>query len=257
MQSHRSKTRPEMHVVLSDQHIPHQDPIVEDLSIQFVKEHRPAVIHLLGDIMDFYPLSRFDKDPARIDDLQSDIDATIRYFQRLRSVAPRAQIIYSEGNHEARLRKYLWSNAKELAGLSSMKFEKLTCLEEFKIKWVDSMHPYMVGKLLFIHGDLVRRWSAASAKGHYDKYGCCVIHGHTHRQGSFYHTTMGGTYGAWENGCLCSLKPEYCISPDWQNGWSTVWFADRGFFHVEQVCVVKGQYVYHGRLKQHRRRSRH
>ena len=48
----------EMHVVLSDQHIPFQDPVLEDLTVDFLKEHKPTTIHLLGDVLDFYSLSR-------------------------------------------------------------------------------------------------------------------------------------------------------------------------------------------------------
>lgn len=147
----------------------------------------------------------------------------------------------------SRLNRFLWSRAAELSNLQNMRFESLVKLDQFKIKWVTARNPYKVGKLLFTHGDLVRKWSGATARGHYEKYGCSVIHGHTHRAGSFYHSTMSGTYGAWENGCLCSLKPEYMIGPDWQNAWSVVWFAG-AYFHVEQVIVAKKQYVYHGSL---------
>lgn len=240
------KSRPEMHLVLSDQHIPFQDPDVEALSLDFIKFHKPDTIHLLGDIMDFYSLSRFDKDPSKILCLQDDIDATVEYFERLRSIT-NVPIIYSQGNHEARYQRFLWSRAAELSNLQNMRFESLVKLDQFKIKWVTDRNPYKVGKLLFTHGDLVRKWSGATARGHYEKYGCSVIHGHTHRMGAFYHSTMSGTYGAWENGCLCSLKPEYMIGPDWQNGWSVVWFSG-AYFHVEQVVIANKQYVYHGSM---------
>lgn len=241
------RTRPEMHLVLSDQHIPYQDPGVEALTLAFIKEHKPSAIHLLGDVLDFYTLSRFDKDPSREGNLQDDIDLACQYVARIRHET-NVPIIWSEGNHEARLRKYLWQKAPELAGLRSMQLEELLRLRDFKVQWAGAMKPYKVGKLLFTHGDLVRRWSGQSAKAHHDKYGMNVILGHCHRLGSFYHTTYESSYGAWENGCLCSLKPEYCLSPDWQNGWSVVWFHG-DFFHVEQVPVIDGQYVYHGELR--------
>ena len=245
----------EMHVVLSDQHIPFQDPVLEDLTIDFLKEHKPKVIHLLGDVLDFYSLSRFDKDPARLVTLQDELDGATRYFRRLRSVCPKARIIYSEGNHENRLRRYLWSQARALSNLRTLSFEELLGLDEFKIEWVDAHSPYKIGALLFIHGELVRRASGASAKGHMDKFGCNVIHGHTHRLGAHYHRTYSDMMGAWENGCLCTLDPEYAVKPDWQNGWSVIWFNGEQF-HVEQVCVVDAQYVYHGKVYKHRKTAR-
>lgn len=236
-----------MHVVLSDQHIPFQDPVLEQLSIDFLKEHKPKVIHLLGDILDFYSLSKYDKDPARLVTLQEELDGATKYFEKIRAACPKARIIYSEGNHENRLRRYLWSQARALSNLRTLSFEELLGLKKYKIEWVDSHSPYRIGNLLFIHGELVRRASGASAKGHMDKFGCNVIHGHTHRLGAHYHRTFDTMMGAWENGCLCVLDPEYAVKPDWQNGWSIVWFHGDNF-HVEQVCVVGGEYVYHGKL---------
>lgn len=237
----------EMHVVLSDQHIPFQDPVLEDLSIDFLAEHQPKVIHLLGDVLDFYSLSSFDKDPQRRETLQDELDGATRYFERLRKVCPKARIIYSEGNHENRLRRYLWSQARALSNLRTLSFEELLGLGKFNIEWVDASSPYRIGHLLFIHGELVRRASGASAKGHMDKFGCNVIHGHTHRLGAYYHRTYDDMMGAWENGCLCTLNPEYATCPDWQNGWSVVWFHG-DMFNVEQICVVDAQYVYHGKV---------
>ena len=242
----------QMHVVLSDQHIPFQDPVLEQLSIDFLKEHKPKVIHLLGDILDFYSLSRFDKDPARLVTLQEELDGATQYFEKLRAACPKARIIYSEGNHENRLRRYLWSQARALSNLRTLTYEELLGLKKYKIEWVDSHSPYRIGNLLFIHGELVRRASGASAKGHMDKFGCNVIHGHTHRLGAHYHRTFDTMMGAWENGCLCTLDPEYAVKPDWQNGWSIVWFHGDNF-HVEQVCVVNGEYVYHGKLHKARK----
>lgn len=241
------RSRPEMHLVLSDQHIPYQDRGVESLTLDFIREHKPDAIHLLGDVLDFYTLSRFDKDPARSGQLQDDLDQGCDYINRIRRHT-RAPLIWSEGNHENRLRRYLWGTAPALAGLRSLRFEDLLRLAEFKINWAPAMKPYKVGKLLFTHGELVRKWSGMTAKGHYEKYGCSVIHGHTHRLGSFYHSTYENSHGAWENGCLCELSPEYMVSPDWQNGWSVVWFYG-DYFHVEQVCVSGGQYVYHGGMR--------
>ena len=157
----------QMHVVLSDQHIPYQDRVVEDLSIAFLKEHQPSVVHLLGDVVDFYQLSSFNKDPIRALELQGDLDGTELYLQRVRDAVPNARIIYSEGNHEFRLRRYLWSEAKELAALRSLRIEELLHLDRYKVEWVDQMSPYKIGKLLYIHGVKVSKWSAYTARAHF------------------------------------------------------------------------------------------
>ena len=160
--------------------------------------------------------------------------------------APHAKIIYSEGNHEYRLRKYLISEAKALAGLRALTLEKLLDLDKLKIRWQAQDKPYRIGHLLFTHGQLISRWSAMSAKRHFERYGCCVIHGHTHRLGAFYHTDINDCYGAWEAGCLSTLTPDYVTVPDWQNGFAVVHHCKK-FFSVELVAIIKNQFAFRGR----------
>jgi len=243
-----------MGVVLSDAHVPFQDRHVCRMALAFLREHKPATVHLLGDIADFYSISRFAKDPTRREDLQEDIDSARDFLQEVREAAGGAKIIFSEGNHEFRLRRYLASEARALALLRDLRLERQLDFDSLGIQFRPQDKPYRVGPLLFTHGSLVRKWSGASARAHIEKYGCCVIHGHTHRLGTFYHRDIGDIYGGWENGCLCSLNPEYATAPDWQHGWSVVW-SKGDYFHVDQVAVVKGKYCYHGKIYGRRRLS--
>jgi len=243
-----------MGVVLSDVHVPFQDKSVCGMALRFVREHKPAMVHLLGDVGDFYSVSRFNKDPARKEDLQQDLDATRKFLTEVRDSAPGARIVYSEGNHESRLRRYLRSEAKALAMLRDLRLEKLLDFEGLKIRLQPHDRPYRVGSLLFTHGQLVRKWSGNSARAHFEKYGCCTLHGHTHRLGAYYHRDLGDIYAAWENGCLCSLNPDYATAPDWQQGWSVVW-SHRDYFHCEQIAVIKGRFNYHGKMYGRKRLS--
>jgi len=243
-----------MGVVISDVHVPFQDKDVCKMLLEFIREHRPGTVHLLGDIGDFYSISRFQKDPARREDLQQDLDATRDFLREVRNAAPAARLIYSEGNHEFRLRKYLRTEAKALALLRALRLETLLDFKSLKIRYQAQDRPYRVGSLLFTHGQLARKWSGNSARGNFERFGCCVISGHTHRLGAFYHRDINDTYAAWENGCVCLLDPEYITAPDWQSGWSVVW-SQWDYFHVEQVAVIKGQFNYHGKMYGRKRPS--
>ncbi len=234
-------------ICVGDAHIPFESKPVFKMVVNFIRDHPPQRLHLLGDLLDGYSISRFDKDPVRKDNLQDELDSVRQRLTELRDAAPKATLIYSEGNHEYRLRRYLMSEAKALAGLRSLALEKLLDFDKLKIRFQPADRPYRVGQLLFTHGNLVSKWSGASAKRHYEKYGCCVIHGHSHRLGAFYHTDINTTYGAWENGCLCSLTPDYVTAPDWQHGFSVVHYA-KHFFHVEQIAITNGQFCYAGQV---------
>jgi len=246
--------RSKVGVVLSDIHCPFQDKGVLKLAINFIRDNHPDTVHLLGDIVDFYSVSRFLKDPTRKLELQEELDDAADVLGEIREAAFRSKIIFSEGNHEYRLRKYLSSEARALASLRALDLGELLGADRHKMAMRQYDQPYRVGSLLLTHGDYARKWSAYSARAHFERYGCCVLHGHTHRLGSFYHRTVGDTYAAWENGCLCDLNPDYTTVPDWQHGWSVLW-SNKDYFHVDQIAVVKGRYMYHGKAYGRRRLS--
>ena len=229
------------HVILSDLHIPFHDPAAISAAIARTKREKPVAIHLLGDICDFYAISRFLKEPERKLSLQGDLDNTKSFLFNLRRSFPKADIVYSQGNHEARLTKYLQGNTEELSVLRCLDIRELLGLKDLKISYVPEHKPYRVGRLLLTHGQIVRKHSGYSAKAHFDKFGCSVLHGHTHRLGTHYHTDFETTHVAAENGCLCSLDPEYAIAPDWQHGCSIVSVSKSGNFSLHQVPIVGGE----------------
>ena len=241
------KTNNNTSIVISDVHLPFSQPVATQMVVDFIRELKPGRIHLLGDILDAQSVSRFDKDPVRKENLQDELDSVRDWLTALRDAAPRAKIIYSEGNHEFRIRKYLMSEAKALAGLRALTLEKLLDFKTLRIKFQPQDRPYRIGHLLFTHGQLISRWSAMSAKRHYERFGCCTIHGHTHRLGAFYHTDISDTFAAFENGCLSTLTPDYVTAPDWQNGFSVVYHS-KNFFHVDQVAIIRNRFCFHGKL---------
>ncbi len=242
-----TKIQSGLSVCLSDIHCPFQNKTAVKMVVDFIREQKPGRVHLLGDACDFWALSRFDKDPTRRLNLQEELDSVRDLLTSIRDAAPRAQIIYSEGNHEYRLRKYLMSEAKALAGLRALSLEKLLDFQTLRIRFQPQDRPYRIGHLLFTHGQFVSRWSGMSAKRHFERYGCCVIHGHTHRLGAFYHTDINDCYGAWETGCLSTLTPDYVTAPDWQNGFSVIHHSKR-FFSVELVAIIHNRFAFRGKI---------
>lgn len=233
-------------IVLNDAHVPFHSAVATKLVFDFIRDFKPGTIHLLGDCCDNNSISKFDKDPARKLNLQDELDCVRDWLRELRDASPKSRIIYSEGNHEYRLKKYLMSEAKALAGLRALTLDKLLDFDSLKIRFQPQDRPYRIGHLLFTHGEFVSRWSAMSAKRHFERYGCCTIHGHTHRLGAFYHTSLNDTFVAFENGCLSTLTPDYMTAPDWQNGFSVIHHSNQ-FFNVEQVSIIHGRFTFRGK----------
>ena len=237
----------EKSLFVSDIHAPYQDPwcmkIIEDFSLWF----KPHKVFILGDLVDFYQLSKFDKAPERMDQLQGDLDSARMELERIRSVNPKAEIVLFEGNHEARLRKWLW-NHPEVASLRNLSIQELLTLSKYDIKWVGSLESYLYHEYAIEHGDIVRKHSGYTARGMMEKRGVSGISGHTHRMGTHYLTNMGGDYVWVENGCLCDRKPEYVRDPNWQNGFSVGYFKkNHPRFTIDQICIPDGKCVYAGR----------
>ena len=66
--------KPECHVLVPDTHFPFQDQPLVNECLDFIQEVKPKGVHLIGDLMDCYPLSRFDKNPRRKHTIQDELD---------------------------------------------------------------------------------------------------------------------------------------------------------------------------------------
>jgi len=119
-------------------------------------------------------------------------------------------------------------------------------LEKLNIKFLKGAEDYRIrGKLVLLHGTIIRKKAGDTAKANLEKYGLSVICGHSHRGGSTYKTDLLGTRGSWENYCLCDFKlaKEWRMDlADWQQGFSYIYYyPDR--FEVHQCPIIKGKFT--------------
>lgn len=245
---------------LPDSHGIFADQEAVACSMALVARHRPEVLVLLGDHVDFYALSRFDKDPKRMLCLQDDLDAGHAFVKAARKAAPHARILYLEGNHENRLQRWLHAKGPEVSGLVErlgkgrngsrrqlLSVPYLLGLGDLGVAWV-SGGSRDVGGITFKHGNLVRSKAGATAMAELEREGTSGASGHTHRIGHASKTTRGGVFGWWECGCLCDLKPDYMPGqiPDWQHGCAYGSFAEgsRGRFYMNVAHIIRGKAMY-------------
>ncbi len=230
----------EKSMFIGDVHIPFQNNKALKSLYKFIDWYRPDTIYLLGDIIDFSPISTFVNDPARITHLQDDIDQTVKFLGHL----PMIPIIYIGGNHEQRLTKWLWKHP-EISSLDALTFDNLLHLDELDIEYRAPGTTTTTHKFVVEHGDMCRTQSAYTARAMLDKRGMSGISGHTHRMGAHYLTNLSGYYVWFENGCLCDLQPQYTYMPNWLNGFSIGYFKkSSNRFNIEQIPIVDNHASY-------------
>ena len=235
--------------VINDIQIPFQDVRVLDLAVRFIEKIKPHGVIINGDGTDCYSISRFDKNPIGPESLDIEIRDAGKLMDRLANCTKEQW--WLGGNHEDRLRRYVWQHPYLFKVAISMRerysFYALFNLQHYGFRWKEYGQAVWLGKLLVTHGSIVRKHSGETARAHYQKYGVPVLVGHSHRLGAYYHTNLSGTAVAYENGCLCRLDPEYEQNPDWQHAISLV-HVDTGskLFHVDQLPILKRSLLIYG-----------
>lgn len=235
-------------LIIPDIHAPFHSVPALTACLSFSKWFKPDKIFIIGDLVDFYAISRFLKDPERALHLQDELDEAYNILRRIREQHPKTFICLIRGNHEYRLQKYLWSEAKELASLRDLNIETLLNLKSLDIIYEKTGRLVHRG-IIIKHGDVVRKFAGYSAKGEFEKSGMSGVSGHTHRAAVYYQNNASGSYVWMETGCLCKLDAEYLEgeTPNWQQGWGVAYFkpnADRYF--MEFIPFVGGKAFYQG-----------
>lgn len=236
------KEKRELIVSLTDFHVPYNSKEVNEVSFAFCKLVQPHII-IIHEVMDFYQLSKFDRDPKRKLELQDDLDKSVTLLRRLRQYCPDTRIIMLESNHDRRLKKYLAVRAEELAYLRCLDLKELLHLPELKIEYRKS---FVFRGVLFKHGEIVRKFASYTAKNEFEKEGMSIVSGHSHRLGTHFRRLRGGEYVAMESGCQCDLNPDYIDgTADWQNGLSVVGFKHNSkHFYPTVVPIIDGQILW-------------
>ena len=148
-------------IVVSDIHFPYHDPKAINAVKRFIKATPIDVVVFNGDILDMYDVSSFDKSPDRINSLQEELNMAMKLFGDIRKELPEAEMVYVEGNHEYRLKRYLMRHP-ELFSLEALQLPNLLKLDKFNIKYTDK--PYYLGNLKITHGSIVRKFAGYTAK---------------------------------------------------------------------------------------------
>lgn len=245
-------------LLYGDTHVPHHDPSALAVIQAIAEDTKPDFIVHMGDLLDCYSLSRFDKNPERKETLQDEIDQAREHLAVMRLASPNSRFIVLEGNHESRLKKILWNLDGPASALNqitafrkAMTWPSLLGLEELGIEWVptdEQSKKRFLPKFILKHGTIVRNRSGLTAAAEQAKYNKSGSSGHTHRLGVIWHRDSNGSHVWIETGCCCGLNPDYTADPDWQQGCLFLSFdKETGAVAPEPVFIHRGLGVFRGK----------
>jgi hypothetical protein len=230
----------------TDEHFPFQDDQAREVAMMIIQDYKPHQLVLGSDGLDFYDISTFDKDPARVKvDLQKEIDLWKEGVKEWTMAATDAVKKYIPGNHEDRLRRYLWRHP-EIASLEALSLRNLLDFDGLGIEWNEQEYTQAeivyFDKLAVRHGRYVRQGAGLSARAELeaDRYSISVMTGHTHRGGTVHATTRNGMITGQECFCLCKLDPPYMARPNWQQG-IVLAEVDENALTIEAIPIITFQ----------------
>lgn len=230
--------------IINDIHIPCHDTTTLNL---FVKECRRRAVRgviLNGDLLDSHEISVHDKDPS-MPRYKHEIEQGREFVQWLRKSLPRARIIFKHGNHEERLRKYIFDRAPALEGLEGVNLAAWLHLTECGIDDIPDKRVIHLGKLHVLHGHEYRggggvnpaRWLFLRARS-------VAVCGHFHRTSEHHERNIAMKFeAAWSIGCACYLHPQYAPINSWNHGFAFCEVANDGSFAFENKRIFDGKVV--------------
>jgi predicted phosphodiesterase len=229
-------------LILSDIHFPYHNAKALKAAIKYgIKEEVDCII-LNGDILDFYALSDFSKDPSK-PRLRQEIKLGKWFLNELRMAFPKAQIYYKIGNHEMRLERWLMVKAPEILDCEEFRLDILLEFARHHVILIDKYTVIKAGNLNIIHGHEYKGAGGVyPAKYIYSKSKVNTICGHYHRSSTYIDKNMNGEYnGGFSTGCLCELSPDYMPYNEWVHGFAVVTMKPGGNFSVQNLTIDNGE----------------
>jgi len=122
-------------LLLSDIHVPYHDKGSLEIAVNWAKTRGVNTVLLLGDVIDFFALSSFMKEPRKIN-FAYELDVLYEVIYWIADQLPNAKIYYLPGNHEFRYERYMVRNAPVLLDTDEWGLNNLLKLHELGVEYL-------------------------------------------------------------------------------------------------------------------------
>jgi predicted phosphodiesterase len=229
-------------LLISDIHAPYHDNEAIEAALNYGIEKNVNTILINGDLIDFYQLSRFERDPRKRN-AAFEIKAAKEILEYIRYKFPTQTIIYYMGNHDHRFTKYMIQKAPELLDIPEFDLYHILGLQKLNIIHLTNNRGMIAGKLNIRHGhEFYGSGGVFPARSYYLKAKDNIICSHVHRTSEYSEPNIGKSiYGGWTVGCLSDLDPDYSPNNSYNMGFARIEVFNDGNFRVENKRIIGGR----------------
>lgn len=238
-------------LIIPDLHVPFSDKKYLKLIDKIITILKPNYLVQMGDLVDFFQISKFSKDPERRSTVFEDLMEARQILDRWEKLMPNeSQFHLLSGNHEARLSLFVNSKCPELNKMirSIPDVYGLTVRNKFgKHHWhwheLNAWDSCKIGDVVFHHGNY---YNVHTAGTNLVKYPCKFVQAHNHRM-----LLAFGNPDKWSATVAHGIdmsQVDYLRNPvDWRQGFSVVTFID-GKGSIELIEVKDGSCIFRGQM---------
>jgi UDP-2,3-diacylglucosamine pyrophosphatase LpxH len=227
--------------ILSDIHFPYHSLEALTIAIRHLKNSNIDCLYLNGDIMDFYSISRHEKEKD-LRDFSREVEMNRDFLKKLRDLFPTIPIYYKLGNHEQRYARSLQIQAEEFAQIHDLQFEIFFHLDKLQFIMVDDVIGMEMGDLLVLHGhELYGAGGINPSQNLMNKTLCNTLMGHVHRTSTTQKKTAFKEFiNTYTTGCLTVLSPKYMPFSMHNHGFAIV-EINEGKSIVKNIMIKDGK----------------
>lgn len=230
-------------LVLSDIHIPYHSISALTAVFDYSKNLGIDAILLNGDVLDFFGLSRYCKDPKKRN-FAGELKAFEDFMNILNDIY-KCKIYFKLGNHEERYNHFLWMKAGEIADVEEFQIEEIIKKRAKNVQIISDKRIIKLGHLNVLHGHEFSGgvFSPVNiARGLFLKAKASAMQGHNHQTSEHSESNLEGKLTTtFSLGCLSELNPEYMPINKWNHGFAIVDIDAKGNFEVSNKRILKGK----------------
>jgi hypothetical protein len=242
--------------------VPFHDRKAINLTVQIASFLKPDRIIFLGDMIDLPDWTdKFLKSPEFYWTTQPSLIELSYWIACLRSIVPKAEIDYIEGNHENRMNKSIISNLIAAYNLRptngmdhypAMSIPSLLGLKDLNVNYYDNYpkdEVWINNNLRCRHGSIAKKGGGSTSKAVLKDIFISEIYGHSHRfeySCKTVRTSKGTeTFRIFSPGTLAKIDgsvPSNASQEDWQQGLGLVYYGKYDF-DIVPISINDGKCI--------------